>query len=102
MMWLFAGLIVLAMGGVAMLAAGHGAPLREEDGTLPGGIAVPGSLPEQRPLRAQDLRAARFSLGLRGYRMAEVDALLDRVASEWESRSVEEKSPELSENDPPP
>ena len=71
MMWFFAMLVVLALGGVAMLAAGRGAPLAEEYGDRPD---VP--LPADRPLAPEDLREVRFSLALRGYRMSEVDALL--------------------------
>ena len=32
-----------------------------------------------------DLRRVRFSLAFRGYRMSEVDELLDRLASQLES-----------------
>ena len=81
MTWFFAILIVLAMGGVAVFAAGRGAPLAEEyddrpDSTVPG----------EGPLRPDDLRRVRFSLAVRGYRMSEVDALLDRLAHELELR----------------
>jgi DivIVA domain-containing protein len=77
MMWVFAVLIVLAMGGIAMLASGKGAPLREVYDDRPDAL-VPGD----RPLVAEDLRRVRFSLAVRGYRMSEVDALLDRLAHE--------------------
>ena len=40
------------------------------------------AVPADRPLAADDLRRVRFSLAFRGYRAAEVDALLDRVAAE--------------------
>jgi len=79
MMWFFAMLVVLALGGVAMLAAGRGAPLAEEYGDRPD---VP--LPADRPLAPEDLREVRFSLALRGYRMSEVDALLARLTAELE------------------
>lgn len=80
MMWFFAVLVVLAMGGIAMLAAGHGEPLAEveHDRLRP-------DLPEDRPLTAEDLRRVRFPLALRGYRMEDVDALLDRLACEQEA-----------------
>ena len=81
MTWLFAILIVLAMGGVAVLAAGKGAPLAEEYDDRPDA-----AVPANGPLRADDLRRVRFSLALRGYRMSEVDALLDRVASQLEQQ----------------
>lgn len=94
-MWLFAALIVLAMGGVAMLAAGHGAPLEEGRGDT----RVSPEVPTDRPLCAADLWRARFSVAFRGYRMSEVDALLVRLASEKEARAASEPG-EVSENDP--
>ena len=42
-------------------------------------------VPADGPLAADDLRRVRFSLAFRGYRMSEVDALLDRLASELEA-----------------
>jgi len=41
-------------------------------------------VPAEGPLGADDLRRVRFSLAFRGYRMSEVDALLDRLARERE------------------
>ena len=40
-------------------------------------------------LRGSDLAAVRFSLGLRGYRMDEVDEVLDRAAAELDARAGE-------------
>jgi DivIVA domain-containing protein len=79
MTWFLAVLVVLAMGGVAVVAAGRGrgmdaAPDDRPDVTLPA----------EGPLTASDLRGVRFSLAFRGYRMDEVDALLDRLARERE------------------
>ena len=79
MMWLFAILIVLALGGVAALAAGRGAPLAPVYDDRPDSL-----VPAEGPIGADDLRRVRFSLAFRGYRMSEVDALLDRLASERE------------------
>ena len=86
-MWFFAVLVVLALGGIAVVAAGRGAPLAEvyddrPDATVPAGG----------PLRADDLRRVRFSLAFRGYRMSEVDALLDRLARELEAPPVKPES----------
>ncbi|MEX0427576.1 DivIVA domain-containing protein [Nocardioides sp. DS6] len=81
MIWLFAVLIVLALGGVALVAAGVGAPMAEEYGDRPDAL-----VPADRPLGAADLRRVRFSVTLRGYRMSEVDALLARLAAEAEDR----------------
>jgi len=81
MTWVFAILLVLALGGVAAVAAGRGTPLAPAGPDRPE-VALPGD----RPLGAADLRGVRFSLGFRGYRMDEVDALLDRLATEMETR----------------
>jgi len=45
-------------------------------------------LPEDRTLRADDVTNARFSLAFRGYRMSEVDAVLDRLAFELNQRDA--------------
>lgn len=79
MMWVFAVLIVLAMGGVALLAAGRGEPMAPVYDDRPDAL-----VPAARPVLADDLRRVRFSLALRGYRMAEVDALLTRLAREMD------------------
>jgi DivIVA domain-containing protein len=86
MMWFFAVLVVLAMGGIAVVAAGRGTPMApayddRPDATVPG----------DRALASDDLRRVRFSLAFRGYRMSEVDTLLDRLASEMETRDPEER-----------
>jgi DivIVA domain-containing protein len=79
MMWFFAILIVLALGGVAAVAAGRGEPLSEAYADLPDAL-----VPAEGPLTSRDLRSVRFSLTFRGYRMSEVDALLDRLAVQLE------------------
>lgn len=82
MTWFFAVLVVLAMGGVAVVASGKGGsmpPAYDDRPDL--------ALPEDRPIGAEDLRRVRFPLALRGYRMSEVDALLARLANELEARS---------------
>lgn len=79
MSWVFAVLAVLVLGGVAVVAAGRGAPLAEEHDDRPDVVVPPTG-----PLTAADLRRVRFPLALRGYRMAEVDALLDRLVAQLE------------------
>ena len=76
-MWFFAILVVLVMGGVAALAAGRGTPMSDAYDDRPDAL-----VPAERPLRAEDVRRVRFSLAFRGYRMSEVDALLDRLAAQ--------------------
>ena len=75
MMWFFAILVVLVLGGVAALGAGRGAPMSPAYDDRPDAL-----VPKDGLLRAEHVRTVRFSLAFRGYRMSEVDALLDRVA----------------------
>ena len=82
MMWFFAILVVLALGGVALLAAGRGTPMAEVYDDRPDS-----TVPAEGRLAADDLRRVRFSLAFRGYRMSEVDALLDRLARELDEAS---------------
>lgn len=80
MPWLFAILIVLALGAVAVVAAGRGAPMAPvyDD-------RADVRLPEAGALRAGDLREVRFTTAVRGYNMAEVDELLARLAAQMEA-----------------
>ena len=80
MMWFFAILIVLAMGGVAAVAAGYGTPMAEVYDDRPDALVR-----SDRRLDAADLRTVKFSTALVGYRMSEVDSLLHRLATELES-----------------
>lgn len=81
MMWLFAILVVLAMGGVALVASGRTGALPEEYDDRPD-VRVPAGR-----LVGADLRRVRFSLAVRGYRMSEVDTLLARLADQLDERS---------------
>jgi DivIVA domain-containing protein len=78
-------LIVLAVvAGVGAVAAG----------AVRGGLSDPeSSIPEaalaEGPLTADDVSGVRFSVGLRGYRMDEVDAVLDRLTEELADRDAE-------------
>jgi DivIVA domain-containing protein len=78
-MWVFAVIVVLALGVVAVVAAGRGTPMDPAYDDAPDSL-----VPAEGPLTADDLRRVRFPIALRGYRMAEVDALLDRLAEERE------------------
>ncbi len=88
MMWVFAVLIVLAMGGIALLAAGRGEPMKQAYDDRPDA-----RVPKDRAIGPDDLRRVRFSIALRGYRMSEVDALLARVALEHEQRASQQEEP---------
>lgn len=90
-MWFFAVLLVLAMGGIAVVAAGRGTPMAPAYDDRPDA-----TVPADRPLVADDLRRVRFSLALRGYRMSEVDALLDRLARELETREAAREAAQMA------
>ncbi len=90
MMWFFAVLIVLAMGGVALLAAGKGTPLAPAYDDRPDAL-----VPAAGRLSGDDLRSVRFSLAFRGYRMSEVDALLTRLAAELDTAALDSTSDRL-------
>jgi DivIVA domain-containing protein len=87
MMWLFAILVVLAMGGVALVASGRTGALPEEYDDRPDVLVPAGRLV------GDDLRRVRFSLALRGYRMSEVDTLLARLADQLDQRSPTHAAP---------
>ena len=77
MTWFFAFLIVIVMGVVAVVASGRGGSMAETYDDRPDSrVQADG------PLTAADLRKVRFSTAFRGYRMSEVDSLLDRLAVE--------------------
>ena len=90
MTWFFAILIVLALGGIALVASGYGAPIATAYDDRPDVL-----VPEDDDLVGDDLRRVRFTTVLRGYRMSEVDALLERLASQLEEarRQAEEPGP---------
>ena len=87
MIWLFAVVVVLAMGTIALVASGRGEPMVDEYDDRPDAL-----VPATGDLASGDLRRVRFSLAFRGYRMSEVDALLTRLASQLESAGSEETS----------
>ena len=86
MIWFFAILAVLALGGIALVASGYGTPLARVYDDRPDV-----TLPSDRELSGDDLRRVRFGMVLRGYRMSEVDALLDRLAGELEAREEQQR-----------
>jgi len=78
-------LVVLAViGAVGAVAAGvvHGG-LPEPTSSVPEAALPNGAL------TPDDIGSLRFSLGLRGYRMSEVDAAIDRLAGELAARDAE-------------
>ncbi len=79
LVWVLLGILVL--GGVAVVAAGRGEGLTAAEPDRPD-LA----LPADGPLARADVDQVRFSVGLRGYRMDEVDDVLDRLALDLEAR----------------
>ncbi|MGI4894719.1 MAG: DivIVA domain-containing protein [Janthinobacterium lividum] len=77
-------LVLLVIGAVAAVATG-----RVSGGMAPATSTRPyRGLPDG-PVIARDVDGVRFSLGLRGYRMDEVDAVLDRLREEIRERDEE-------------
>jgi DivIVA domain-containing protein len=78
-------IVVLAVIGVvaAVVVGAVRGDLAEPASSLP-----PSGLPEG-DLTTDDLEAVRFSLGFRGYRMDEVDEVLERVTAELARRDAE-------------
>lgn len=87
-MWVFAILIVIVLGCVGFVAAGRGTPLAEATDDRPDVL-----VPPDRPLGPDDLRRVRFPVVLRGYRMADVDALLARLIAEAEPTARPDATP---------
>ena len=73
---------LLFLGASVLLGRGETQPPAELDRS-------PVELPDDRPVTADDVRALRISAALRGYRMAEVDWLLDQFALVLEERDAE-------------
>jgi DivIVA domain-containing protein len=97
MTWFFAILIVLVMGAVAVVASGRGGSLAETYDDRPDA-----RVQAEGPLTASDLRQVRFTTAFRGYRMSEVDALLDRLSAELEAanRAPEQHAPDAHRTGP--
>lgn len=93
MMWFFAILLVLALGGIGLVAAGRGTPMSRAYDDRPDVM-----LPVGRALTGDDVRRVRFGVVLRGYRMGEVDALLERLASQLEA--AEERARRAADEPP--
>ena len=72
---------VVAAVALAMLGNGGALPDAEPD-------RLDDPLPAQRPVRRADLEALRIAVTLRGYRMSDVDDVLDRLGAELDERDT--------------
>ena len=73
---------LLFLGGSLLLGRGETQPPAELDRS-------PVELPDDRPVVSDDLRALRISVAFRGYRMTEVDWLIDQLAQTLDERDKE-------------
>ncbi|MFF2195611.1 DivIVA domain-containing protein [Streptomyces sp. NPDC058157] len=83
--WFLLIALVVVVAAVTLAVVGGGAeavlPEAEPD-------RVADSLPETRPVLREDIDALRLPIAPRGYRMAEVDDVLDRLAAELAERDA--------------
>jgi len=80
--WFIAVVVVAALGVAAIVAAG-GLGSMSADSTRD---VFRQDLPGDRPLTGRDLQRLRFGVALRGYSMAQVDDVLDRLSGELATR----------------
>jgi DivIVA domain-containing protein len=73
---------LLFLGASLLLGRGEARPPAEPDRS-------PVVLPDDRPVTADDIRALQLSVTARGYRMTEVDWLLDQFALVLDERDAE-------------
>jgi len=82
--WFIAAIAVAALGVAAMAAAGGMGQMSAQ----PVHDTYRQDLPD-RPLTAEDIRALRFGVTMRGYAMAQVDDILERLGREIAERDAE-------------
>ena len=80
-MWFFGLIVVLLIGAVAVVASGRWGAMGTAYDDRPDM-----TVPARQALTSVDIETARFAVGLRGYRMDEVDTLLERIAREVAER----------------
>ncbi len=73
---------LLFLGAALLLGRGETQPPAELDRS-------PVELPDDRPVLGDDVRALQVSVAVRGYRMTEVDWLLDQLAQTLDERDLE-------------
>ncbi|MFC6161775.1 DivIVA domain-containing protein [Kribbella jiaozuonensis] len=80
-MWFFGLIVVVLIGAVAVVASGRWGAMSTAYDDRPDM-----TVPARQVLTSTDIESARFAVGVRGYRMDEVDTLLERVAKEVAER----------------
>ncbi|WP_327068812.1 DivIVA domain-containing protein [Kitasatospora sp. NBC_01302] len=83
MFWVIVVAMAVVVGGAALVALGGG-------GSLPEAVhdRIAARLPQERPLSRQDVDEIRLPMAVRGYRMDEVDDVLDRLGAELAYRDT--------------
>jgi DivIVA domain-containing protein len=82
LMWLI--VVTALVAAVVLLALGRGEGLPEME---PDDVIV--RLPQERAMVASDVETLRLPLAVRGYQMAAVDEVLDRLAAELALRDAQ-------------
>ncbi|WP_241968395.1 DivIVA domain-containing protein [Streptomyces sp. ICBB 8177] len=83
MFWFMLIALVAVVAAVALAVVGDGGTLPEAE---PDRLRDP--LPADRPLKAADLEELRLAVSPRGYRMSDVDDVLDRLGAELAERDA--------------
>ncbi|MFD0278441.1 DivIVA domain-containing protein [Kitasatospora sp. NPDC127111] len=81
--WVIVVAMAVVVGGAALVALGGG-------GSLPEAVQdrIAARLPQDRPLSQDDVDGIRLPMAVRGYRMDEVDDVLDRLGAELAYRDA--------------
>lgn len=83
MFWVIVAAMAVVVGGAALVALGGGGSMPEATHDR-----ISAQLPQDRPLSRTDVDEIRLPMALRGYRMDEVDDVLDRLAAELAYRDT--------------
>jgi len=96
MMWVLWLVVITAiLLSVVLFALGRGDGLVDEE---PDDVVV--RLPQERSMVASDVETLRLPLAVRGYQMAAVDEVLDRLAVELAVRDAQIRQLETHQNPP--
>jgi DivIVA domain-containing protein len=81
--WFMLIALVAVVAAVAMAVLGDGGSLRDSEPDR-----IDDRLPPDRPLLRSDIDAVRLPVAVRGYRMLDVDEVLDRLGAELAERDA--------------